>query len=94
MKIFVGGLMPTRQQRIRELYPGVDFAFASDQEGRRRWLTRARSADLVIIDQGRCDHTITKLLKSKGVQYQLADGSAAIQQLIDAAIDAALEPEP
>ena len=93
MKIFIGGLMPTRQQRIREMYPGVDFVFASDQEGRRRWLTRARSADVAIIDQGRTDHTITKLLQSKGVQYQLADGSAAIQKLIDGAIDAALEPD-
>lgn len=93
MKIFVGGLLPSRQHRIRELYPGVNFTFASDQEGRRRWLSRAQGADVVIIDQGRCDHTTTKLLQSKGVSYQLADGNAAIQKLIERAIDAEMEPE-
>lgn len=92
MKIFVGGLMPSRQSRIRKLYSEVDFTFASDQEGKKRWLSRAQSADVVIVDQGRTDHGTVLLLKSKGIAYQLADGNAQIQQLIEGAIDAALEP--
>jgi hypothetical protein len=93
MKIFIGGLLPSRQQRIRELYPGVDFVFASDQEGRRRWLSRAQSAEVVIIDQGRTSHSTTQLLRSKGVSYQFADGNAAIQRIIESAIDNEMEPE-
>jgi hypothetical protein len=93
MKIFIGGLLPSRQQRIRELYPGVDFVFASDQEGRKRWLSRAQGAEVVIIDQGRTSHTTTQLLRSKGVSYRFADGNAAIQRIIESAIDNEMEPE-
>jgi len=79
MKIFVGGLLPPRQQRFRQLFPDVNFTFASDQDSRRRWLSRARGVDMAIIDQARCDHTITNYLRAHDVQYQLVDGNAAIK---------------
>lgn len=82
MKIFIGGLLPVRQDRFKQLYPDVEFLFASDQERPQRWLSRAKKADVVIIDQARCSHKVVNLLKANDVQYQFADGNLSIALLI------------
>lgn len=82
MKIFIGGLLPIRQQRFRQMFPEIEFEFASDQEPRRRWVSGAKRADVVIIDQGRTNHTIINMFNSMHIDYQFADGNAAIERLI------------
>lgn len=82
MKIFIGGLLPIRQHRIRQTFPHLEFEFASDQEALHRWISRAKRADVVILDQGRCNHTIVDMLKASRVAYQFADGNAAIKKII------------
>jgi hypothetical protein len=84
VKIFVGGLRKHHQENLERRYPTVDFSFASFDDSWDRWREKARHVDVVIIDQSRCNHTITDHMKKYiRVPVHFTDRKPRIRELIE-----------
>lgn len=83
MKIFIGGMKEHHQRAFASEFPDVDLAFATFTDHPRKWLSAAARSDIVIVDQSRCSHTITDILrKNLRTHIYFTDSKAHMREII------------
>ena len=86
MKIFIGGMKVHHQRAFSQQFPEADLVFAAYEDSPRRWLANAKGADIVIVDQSRCNHKISNLLRTMRVPLYFTDSKAHMREIIKEAL--------